>query len=99
MIRSRDVVPALRALTEADEVAAVVLHVRSGQSAAVGGLITNDSGTSAGADQILDFLSGTDKLDFRVLDANPNIAGRQALTYVGTGAFSATGVARRKASL
>ncbi|MFM5948850.1 MAG: beta strand repeat-containing protein [Novosphingobium sp.] len=56
-------------------------------------LFTNDSGTGAGADQILDFLSGTDKLDFRVLDANPNIAGRQALTYVGTGAFSATGQA------
>lgn len=54
-------------------------------------LFTGDSGTGAGADQILDFLAGTDKLDFRVLDANPNIAGRQALTYVGTGAFSATG--------
>ena len=34
MIRSRDVVPALRALTEADEVAAVVLHVRSGGGSA-----------------------------------------------------------------
>lgn len=34
MIRSREVVPALRALTEADHVAAVVLHVRSGGGSA-----------------------------------------------------------------
>lgn len=56
-------------------------------------LFTSDSGTGAGADQILDFTAGTDFLDFRTLDANPNIAGRQALTYVGTSSFSATGQA------
>ena len=56
-------------------------------------LFTTDSGTGANADQILDWASGFDKLDFRTMDANAGLAGRQALTYVGTGAFSATGAA------
>ena len=56
-------------------------------------LFATDSGTGLGADQIRDWVSGTDKLDFRGLDANPSLAGRQALTYIGTGAFSATGQA------
>ena len=51
-----------------------------------------DSGVGAGnRDLILDFNAGEDKLDFRVLDADPNLAGRQLLSFIGTGAFSATG--------
>ncbi|MFM5948851.1 MAG: beta strand repeat-containing protein [Novosphingobium sp.] len=57
-------------------------------------LFTTDAGTGAGADQILDFLAGTDKLDFRTLDANAAIAGRQALSYVGTAAFASSGAAQ-----
>jgi autotransporter-associated beta strand protein len=47
-----------------------------------------------GEDQILDFLSGTDKLDFRGLDANPNLAGRQTLTFIDTAAFVSNGTAQ-----
>ena len=57
-------------------------------------LFTTDAGTGANADQILDFVSGTDKLDFRTLDADPFTAGRQALTFVGTSAFVNNGIAQ-----
>ncbi|MFM5950778.1 MAG: beta strand repeat-containing protein, partial [Novosphingobium sp.] len=55
-------------------------------------LFTSDTGLAAAADSILDFAIGTDKLDFRALDANAGVAGRQLLSFVGTGAFTATGV-------
>lgn len=55
-------------------------------------LFTNDTGLGANADSILDFAVGEDKLDFRVLDADAGTAGRQLLSFVGTGAFTATGV-------
>ncbi|MFM5948181.1 MAG: putative Ig domain-containing protein [Novosphingobium sp.] len=57
-------------------------------------LFAADSGLGIEADRIFDFTNGQDKLDFRVLDANPNIAGRQALSFVGTSAFAATGTAQ-----
>ena len=57
-------------------------------------LFTNDSGLGTAADRILDFTNGEDKLDFRVLDADPNTAGRQALSFIGTAAFGATGSAQ-----
>jgi Ca2+-binding RTX toxin-like protein len=57
-------------------------------------LFASDSGTGAGADRITDFLSGTDRLNFALLDADPVAAGRQALTYIDTAAFSATGAAQ-----
>jgi serralysin len=44
-----------------------------------------------GADRINDFLSGTDKIDLSLIDANSGVAGNQAFTFLGTGAF--TGVA------
>ncbi|HQV03003.1 Calx-beta domain-containing protein [Novosphingobium sp.] len=51
-----------------------------------------DSGVGAGnRDVILDFNAGEDKLDFRILDADPNLAGRQTLSFIGTGAFTAGG--------
>lgn len=56
-------------------------------------LLTSDSGTGANADQILDFTSGSDRIDFRLLDANPALAGRQTVTYIGTDAFHAAGSA------
>jgi serralysin len=55
-------------------------------------LFTTDSGTGANADAILDFVSGSDKLDFRTLDADPFTAGRQALTFIGTLAFVNNGI-------
>jgi Ca2+-binding RTX toxin-like protein len=57
-------------------------------------LFASDSGTGANADRITDFLSGTDKLNFALLDADPVAAGRQALSYISTAAFSATGAAQ-----
>lgn len=57
-------------------------------------LFASDSGTGANADRITDFLSGTDRLNFALLDADPVAAGRQALTYIDTAAFSADGTAQ-----
>ena len=57
-------------------------------------LFTTDSGTGANADQILDFITGSDKLDFRLLDADPFTAGRQTLTFIGTSNFVANGIAQ-----
>jgi Ca2+-binding RTX toxin-like protein len=39
-------------------------------------------------DEILDFTSGTDKIDLRFLDADANSAGDQAFNFVGGNAFS-----------
>lgn len=55
-------------------------------------LFQADTGLGAGADMILDFTIGQDKLDFRGLDADLVTPGRQQLSFIGTTAFSATGV-------
>jgi hypothetical protein len=39
-------------------------------------------------------LAGTDKFNFSLLDADPVAAGRQALSFINTAAFSATGTAQ-----
>jgi Ca2+-binding RTX toxin-like protein len=57
-------------------------------------LFATDSGLGTGADQILDFSNGSDKLDFRVLDADPALSGRQALTFIGSAAFASDGSAQ-----
>ncbi|MFM5950771.1 MAG: putative Ig domain-containing protein [Novosphingobium sp.] len=57
-------------------------------------LFASDSGLGGAADRILDFTGGSDKLDFRALDANPALAGRQALSFIGTGAFATNGSAQ-----
>lgn len=57
-------------------------------------LFANDSGVGSAADHITDFLAGTDKFNFSLLDADPVAAGRQALTFIDTAAFSATGTAQ-----
>lgn len=54
----------------------------------------SDSGTGANADVILDYLAGTDRLNFGRIDANPNAAGDQAFTWRGTDAFLTDGTAQ-----
>jgi Ca2+-binding RTX toxin-like protein len=48
---------------------------------------------SASRDQILDFAHGSDKLDLSRIDANTLAAGNQAFTWIGAGAFTASGAA------
>jgi hypothetical protein len=55
--------------------------------------LATHSGTGANADVITDFTIGTDKLAFAQLDADLVAPGRQALTFIGTTAFHATGTA------
>lgn len=51
-------------------------------------------GLAAGSrDTITDFVSGTDRIDLTLIDANANVAGNQAFTFV-TGAFTALGQVR-----
>jgi Ca2+-binding RTX toxin-like protein len=55
-------------------------------------LFAGDSGVGAGnRDVILDFSAGTDRIDFRGLDANPGVPGRQTLSFLGTSAFTSGG--------
>ncbi|HEX8525846.1 calcium-binding protein, partial [Allosphingosinicella sp.] len=41
-------------------------------------------------DRIVSFQSGVDKIDLSAIDANSNVAGDQAFTFVGTAAFTNT---------
>jgi len=51
-----------------------------------------DSGTGVGKrDIITDFSPGFDKIDLSSIDANPNIAGNQAFTFIGTNDFTGVG--------
>ena len=52
----------------------------------------NTSESTAGLyrDVILDFTSGFDRLDLSAIDADLNIAGNQAFTFIGTNNFSET---------
>jgi hypothetical protein len=43
--------------------------------------------TNAAPDHILDFTSGTDKIDLSRIDADTNVAGDQAFTFIGANAF------------
>ena len=47
-----------------------------------------DSGVGALRDVIMDFVSGTDRIDFSGIDANSALAGNQAFTSIGTAAFT-----------
>ena len=55
---------------------------------------TLDSGLGANADHITDFVAGTDKFGFQLLDANPATPAIDPLTYVGSAAFAANGTAQ-----
>jgi serralysin len=57
-------------------------------------LFAADSGVGGLADHITDFVAGTDKFNFSLLDADLIAPGRQALTFIDTQAFSATGTAQ-----
>lgn len=57
-------------------------------------LFTTDSGVGGLADHITDFVAGTDRFNFSLLDADLVAPGRQALTFIDTAAFSATGAAQ-----
>jgi serralysin len=50
-----------------------------------------DSGLGVLADQITDFLIGTDRLNFVRIDANAAVAGDQAFSFIGTAEFAANG--------
>lgn len=47
-----------------------------------------DSPTATEHDTIHSFVDGTDKIDLSAIDADANIVGDQAFTYIGAGAFS-----------
>ncbi|HEX8239826.1 MAG TPA: calcium-binding protein [Allosphingosinicella sp.] len=49
--------------------------------------LATDSSASA-ADHILDFTSGTDRIDLSKIDANTGLAGDQAFSWIGSGAFT-----------
>jgi Ca2+-binding RTX toxin-like protein len=49
-----------------------------------------ESGNGAAADRITDFATGVDIVDVSAWDANRNLAGNQAFTWVGSAAFSGT---------
>jgi Ca2+-binding RTX toxin-like protein len=49
-----------------------------------------ESGTGAAADSITDFTPGTDLMDVSGWDANINVGGDQAFSFIGTAAFSST---------
>ena len=51
----------------------------------------SSSGVGAAADQITDFVIGTDKLSFVLIDADPVTPGDQAFAFLGTSAFTAGG--------
>ncbi|HYW16186.1 MAG TPA: M10 family metallopeptidase C-terminal domain-containing protein, partial [Allosphingosinicella sp.] len=52
----------------------------------------NDSAesTAGSMDQILDFAAGVDKVDLSRIDADSNVAGNQAFSWIGSNAFSGT---------
>ena len=54
-----------------------------------------DSGASAGArDRILDFQTGTDRIDLSAIDADQTTGGNQAFDFIGTDPFTAAGQVR-----
>lgn len=52
--------------------------------------VTDSVGTAALRDTIGDFQSGIDRFDLSLIDANTLIAGNNAFTYIGSGAFTNT---------
>ncbi len=49
---------------------------------------TSDSNSTNGRDTITDFVSKTDKIDLKAIDANTKTSGDQAFSYIGTSAFT-----------
>jgi Ca2+-binding RTX toxin-like protein len=46
------------------------------------------SDSSGAGDSIYDFVSGTDKINLSLIDADTGVAGDQAFTFIGAGAFT-----------
>ncbi|HYW16158.1 MAG TPA: calcium-binding protein, partial [Allosphingosinicella sp.] len=46
--------------------------------------------TAGSMDRILDFATGTDKVDLSRIDADSNVAGNQAFSWIGSNAFGGT---------
>jgi Ca2+-binding RTX toxin-like protein len=63
--------------------------LRGGAGADIFQFSSVSDSTGAG-DNIFDFLTGTDKIDVSAIDANTNVAGNHAFTFIGTNAFSGT---------
>lgn len=55
-----------------------------------GALVTSKRGTLS-LDVIMDFERGSDKIDLSAIDANPNVAGDQAFSFIGTNANKGVG--------
>ncbi|HYD12459.1 MAG TPA: M10 family metallopeptidase C-terminal domain-containing protein [Allosphingosinicella sp.] len=51
-------------------------------------MATGDAGMGSLADTVLDFVRGSDKIDFSNLDANAMVPGQQDFAFIGTGAFT-----------
>ena len=49
---------------------------------------TSETAVGANADQITDFVSGSDLIDVSGMDARTNVSGNQAFTFIGAAAFS-----------
>ncbi len=49
-----------------------------------------ETGLGANADRVTDFTTGVDTIDVSAWDANRNLAGNQAFTWIGSAAFSGT---------
>jgi autotransporter-associated beta strand protein len=54
----------------------------------------SDSGLGAAADNITDFVSGTDRINLTRIDTNPFLAGDQNFVFVDTVAFTNNGIAQ-----
>jgi serralysin len=52
------------------------------------GRIDGKTVVDTSVDKITDFVSGTDKIDVSAYDANTRVAGDQAFTFIGSGAFT-----------
>jgi serralysin len=51
-------------------------------------MASGDAGTGGAADTIMDFASGSDRIDLSSIDANPVTAGDQGFSFIGTAAFN-----------
>lgn len=56
--------------------------------------INQSTVAAAGRDTITAFVSGADRIDLSVIDADAGVAGDQAFTFIGAAAFSAAGQVR-----
>jgi Ca2+-binding RTX toxin-like protein len=63
--------------------------LRGGAGADIFQFTAMSDSTGAG-DNIFDFLTGTDRIDVSLIDANTNADGNHAFTFIGSSAFSGT---------